>query len=379
MTSRFAIAKSYALDHLETLIPELFGAGAPGRLQRRGQWNVVAPWRPGAKSSQTVIWLTGARRGGWCDFVAGDKGDAIDLVAMVKSGIVTQQSRVDAVAWIEDRFGLRQLDETTRQRMEAEARTRKIALEAREEKRREGQRNRARKFFYSCQPVEASLAERYLFVKRGIRLADIPNLAPAFRFHPACEYWLGAERDEDGNKLAPGPVFPALISAMVNHEGRLSACHYTFLNPDGCDKAEGAIPVGEDEPKAKMMFPETTGLIIRATYGPSGLNMERAADAGISGPHGITEGIEDALSAGLSDPGLRMAAAGSLSGMLSVPDHTATSSYLIFKDNDWNKPQATAQFERAVRRFRSFHKPVEPLAMPASWGKDVNDALRGDD
>uniref|UniRef100_UPI003BAB7A98 DUF7146 domain-containing protein n=1 Tax=Stappia sp. TaxID=1870903 RepID=UPI003BAB7A98 len=375
--SRFSVAKQVALDNLETLIVELLGGNASPRHRQRSGWNVVWPYRARAKASQTIIWLNGARRGGWRDFVSGEGGDVIDLVAAVKSGSVTQQSRLDAVEWLEDRFGLRRLDPATRERMEREAKARREAIEAAEEKRRAGARDRARRFFYSCLPIEGSLAETYLAKARGIELAGVPNLAPALRFHPACEYWLAAPRDATGRKTASGPMLPAMIAAMVDERGRLSACHYTFLRPDGLDKSELAVPAGEDLPKAKMMFPETYGLRIRLTYGPSGLNMERAAAEGVSGLEGVAEGIEDALSAGLAYPGLRAAAAGSLSGFLSLYDHDAVSGWLLFKDNDWDNPQAGATFERAVARQRRFGKPVEVVQMPGSWGKDVNDALRG--
>ncbi|QGZ33932.1 DUF7146 domain-containing protein [Stappia indica] len=377
MTSRFAIAKQVALDHLETLIPELFGSGAAARHKRGGLWNVVWPWRARAKASQTVIWLSGARRGGWTDFVSGDKGDVIDLVAAVQSGAVTSQSRVDAVAWIEDRFNLSRLDEATRERMAAEARTRRVAVEAAEEQRREAMRARARKMFFSCQDWRGTLVETYLREARGIELRDVPNVGNALRFHPSCEYWLGAPRDADGKRCGEAPRFPAMIGAMVDRAGRIGACHYTFLAPDGRDKAQ-AIPFGDDVAKAKMMFPETQGLRIRLTLGPSGLGMEQAAEAGVSGIEGITEGIEDGLSAAWADGELRMSAAGSLSGYLSLYDHAAASGYLLFRDNDWDNPQAAATFDKALARMRRFDKPVEPVAMPASWGKDVNDVLRSE-
>lgn len=375
--SRFAIAKTHVLDNLEMLIPEIFGQNADPRHHKRHSWNIIWPWRSGAKASQTIIWLTGARRGGWCDFVSGEKGDAIDLVAAGLEGAVTDESRMRAVAWIEDRFGIRSMSPAQKKRIAAEAEARRIAMEAEAARLRKIARDRARKFFFKCEPVILDTQiDTYFKVKRGLDLRDVPHLAPAFRFHPACEYWLGAERDGAGKKIAKGPVFPALISAMVNREGRLGACHYTFLREDGTDKAE-AIPFGEDAPKAKMMFPESAALMIRATYGPSGLNMERAAEAEIRGIASAAEGIEDAISAGYADPELRSCAAGSLANFLSAYDHDCVSSWILFKDGDWTNPQALATFARAERRFRSFRKPVETIAMPRSWGKDVNDALRG--
>lgn len=378
--SRFSVAKSHVLDNLETLIPELFGGHADPRHHRRGRaWNICWPWRAKSKHSQTIIWLDGARRGGFRDFTSGVQGDAIDLVAVALEGAVTDDSRLRAVAWVEDRFGIRTMSPSQRSRIAAEAAAKQKAVEAEATRRRKIARDRSRKFFFSCEPtIFGHLPEIYLKEARGLDARDIPHLAPAFRFHPACEYWLGAPRDDEGKKIGKGPMLPAMITAMVDQDGKLGACHYTFLRPDGRDKAD-VIPFGGDEPKAKMMFPETSGLMIRATYGPSGLNMERAAEAGLPGIASVCEGIEDALSAGFADPELRSNAAGSLPNMLSLYDHAAVSGWIIFKDNDWDNPQASAQFDRAVHRLRSFKKPVQPVAMPASWGKDVNDALKGEE
>lgn len=384
MTSRFAVAKAVALDHLESLVPELLGPNAPARFQRGGSWNFLWPWRANAKPTQAILYLTGARRGGFVDFVSGTKGDVIDLVAVCKAGVINDDTRMDAVRWIEDRFSLRAMDPEARARMEAQAKAQRIAMEAAEARRVKERRGRARRFFHSCETWEGTLVETYFREARGFDLRAVPNLGHSIRFHPACEYWLGAQyREETGPdgkrrrvKVAPGPRFPAMVTAMVDEAGKIGACHYTFLRPDGRDKAH-AVPAGLDEPKAKMMFPETAGLTMRLTHGPSGLTMDRAAEAGISDVLGVAEGIEDALSAALSDPDLRCCAAGSLAGYMTLHDHPAVSAFLLFRDNDWDNPQALAQFDRALARVRQFGKPVAACAMPAAWGKDINDALRG--
>lgn len=353
--SRFSVAKEKVLDHLESIIAEQLSGRE--KFRRRNLWNVANPYRPGSKPDQMCIWLSGARRGSWKDFVSDDKGDAIDLVAFALTGAVNPDSRMAAVEWIEDRYGLRDLSPDRKREIDAEAKARRAAAEAKEAERRKRSIERARKFFFSCQPIRGSLAEDYL-ATRGIHLADVPNLGRSLRFHPACEYWLDDAR----------PCMPAMIAAMVDARGQLCACHYTFLKPDGSGKAD----VG----KAKLMFPETAGLVIRLTDGPSGLSAEKAAAAGVRGLTAVCEGIEDGLSIAVSSPDLRSWAAGSLSGLLTVPDHEASAGWLIFKDNDWGKPQATALFERAVARIKGFRKPVETISMPAEWGKDVNDAIR---
>jgi hypothetical protein len=353
--SRFSVAKDRVVTDLEGIVEQLLHGSR--RYLKGGTWNVRNPYRAKSKESQMVIWTRGDRRGAWKDFVSGETGDAIDLVAYALTGIVSADSRMTAIAWIEDRYGLKSMDPAERERAAAEAKSRKLASQARDDKRRATSRDRSRRFFYSCQEkIEGTPVETYL-ASRGIRLSRVPNLGRSLRFHPACEYWREDSR----------PTFPAMIAAMVDEHGKPGANHYTFLAHDGKAKA----PVD----KAKMMFPETSGLVIRLTNGPSGLSPEQAAEAGIKGPIGITEGIEDALTGAIAGQDLRMWAAGSLSGLLTVPDHAAISSFIVFKDNDWGKPQATALFNRAIARLKSFGKPVEVIAVPAAWGKDLNDAI----
>ncbi|TPW33230.1 hypothetical protein FJU08_01305 [Martelella alba] len=353
--SRFSIAKDRAKDDLENIIETLFHASK--RHKRTALWNVANPYRAKSKPDQMCVWLTGSRRGAWKDFVSGDKGDAIDLVAYGISGDVNDDSRMAAVEWLEDRYGLRDMSAERRQAMEAEGRSRRLAAEAKEARRRTSNIERARKFFYGCSEViSGTPAERYL-ASRGVTLSAIPSLGHAIRYRPNCEYWMDDDR----------PEMPAMIHGMVTVDGRIAANHYTFLRADGSAKA--------DVIKPKLMFPETSGLVIRLTNGAAGIGAEKAAVQGITSIVGVVEGCEDGYSAAVSNPELRMWATGSLPGLLSLPDHASASAYIIFQDNDWGKPQARALFRRAVARIRSFGKPVQVLAMPASWGKDVNDAL----
>ena len=87
----------------------------------------------------------------------------------------------------------------------------------------------------------------------------------------------------------------------------------------------------------------------------------RLGDAGFIG---LTEGIEDSASAGMAYPQLRMHAMGSLSGLLHVPDLACAAGYLVFRDNDWGKPQAQQLFARGIARLRGFGKPIECELLP---------------
>lgn len=382
MTSRFAIAKDRVIDALDDIVPDLFGSGRTHTQRQAGRWCVANRWRANSKLNQMTVWRQGGRRGAWKDFVSGEKGDAIDLVAYGLTGSVTAENRMKALEWIEDRFGIRNLSpEKQRELAEAaEKRAAEVAAEA--QRKAESDRTRARKFFYSCEPAIAGTPVEAYLNSRGIELGDVPHLTTAFRFHPACDYWPGRPLDGEGNKIGEPVRFPAMIAMMVTGSGKIGACHYTFLEPDGGRKLDTARRGFLDEDgkptSAKLMYPSSQGCFVPVTHGPSGMNARDALAAGTLDWWGWTEGIEDALSAAIATPRLRMNAAGSLSALLAIPNHGQARGHLLFKDNDWGKPQAQALFDRALARARSFGKPALECAMPAEWGKDVNDALRGD-
>lgn len=380
MTSRFATAKERILEGLDDIVPELFGSGRKSSIRYQDRWAVVNKWRGGAEIDQMSVWRRGGRRGAFKDYGGVAKGDAIDLVAYGLFGDVTDETRLQAVAWAEDRFGIRNMSPAERAALDAADDRRRKQVAATEQKKQAGDRDRARKFHFSCEAQILGTPVEIYLNSRGIRLEEVPHLAPTLRYHPDCEYWMGAQRDGEGHKIGTSPRFPAMVAMMVTSDGHLGANHYTFLEPDGSSKLATRIRGYLDDagkPKsAKLMFPASSGMIIPLTYGPHGLRARDAAAAGKSDWWGFTEGIEDGLSAAMADDRLRMHAAGSLAHLMGIPDHPACKGYLIFKDNDWGKPQAQAQFDQAIVRLRSFGKPVAELAVPASWGKDVNDALR---
>lgn len=378
MTSRFTIAKDQVLLSLDSIVVELFGGGRQQTRRYPSRWAVTNKWRAGATLDQMSIWRDSGRKGAWRDYVSGEKGDAIDLVAHGLSGVVTPDTRMTALGWIEDRFGLRAMPEEQKRELEARAKERQAQLVEIDNKRAGADRRRAQKFFFDCSAELIGTPVEIYLRSRGIDLAGVPNLSTAFRYRADCAYWMGAQRDGEGNKIGRDPEFPAMIAAMVTGDGHLAACHYTFLEPDGSSKLRTRDRGFVDDGKAmsaKLMFPASGGLSIPVTFGPSGQMVRDAVAAGRLSWMGITEGIEDALSVAIANTELRMHAAGSLGHLGQLADCPAAKGYLVFRDNDWAKPQAVEAFDRAIVRLKAFGKPVEWVAMPKAWGKDVNEAL----
>lgn len=370
---RFGRAKDLVIMHLGDIVPELFGAGPrQTKRNRNGSWQVANRWRPKADLGQMKIWPGGA----WKDFAGNEQGDAIDLVALGLAGSVNKDTRMRAVEWVEDRYGIRDMPEPQRQALLQQAERRREETNAKAAQDLQEARTRARKAFYAAEATIAGTPVATYLAGRGIDVDKIPHMAPSFRFRADCDFW-------PARRPGFSPKFPAMMSAMLDEQGKLGAVHYTFLEPDGRTKLKTLERNWFDEKadgrrigrSAKLMFPDTAGLVIRITRGPTNLTCEEAAASGRRGWLLVTEGIEDGMTFALADADLRIHAAGSLSGFLGVPDLPCVSGYLIARDNDWDKPQAVEQFDRAIAHFKSFGKPVEPIEMPREWGKDANDVL----
>jgi len=357
--TRFAVVKDFLQRDVALLVRELL----PGAVLSGGKtWTARNPRRADKTAGSFVVWKTGVP-GSWKDFASDDRGDVVDLVAYLKGW-----DRMEVVRWAENRYGIRRMSDAERRVLDEKARSKQITEAAREAEDEIRARAWASDIFEAAVPrISGTLVETY-FAHRGLELRAMPWLEHQwFRFHPGLEWWRGAERDETGRKIRRGPVFPALVSRMVDGRGNARAIHCTFLAPDGRGKA----PVE----KPKLMFPKTKGLVIRVARGDTRMTPEGAAKHGLIGPALVGEGVEDAATFALATPELRTIAAGSLSGLLHMPDLACVESWLVARDNDWGKPQAAEIFDRAMTRLRSFGKPVEEISA-IGGAKDFNDMVR---
>jgi Toprim domain len=345
---RVLIVKAKLRNDAKALAQEL----VPGGKVHGHTYSSLPPHRSSDNPSAFAIYIGGNKAGGWIDFVTEETGDALNLIMLVK-GV----SFKDAVAWAEDRYGLRGLNDEQREALSREVVKRQAVVdEAAEEKRLKNIRNACRMFGEAI-GIEGTVADRYL-QSRGIDLALLPYREIRWlRFLPKATYWMDKAR----------PQMPAMIAGMVDGAGGMKACHLTFLKADGTAKA--------DVDKPKLMWPEVKGLVIRLNRGKLNCTAEWAAENGRTSPLVLCEGIEDGLSLAVADPDLRVWAASSLSNLGNVPDHACASSFVVAQDNDWAKPQAQNAFTKAMKRLHSFNKPA--VAVRSTVGKDFNDQLKG--
>ena len=367
MASRLKEVKAALQDDIMRLVKEL----VPDGQARGNNYSARSPVRHDRKPGSFVVWIGGSAKGAFKDYADDDvKGDVIDLICLCKG---LGDDRKAGLAWAEDWLGWKHMSQADKARFMKEVKKREASRKEEDLANLRRMVDRARRSWSSTLPIEGTVGEAY-FRYRGVPLDEIKNRVSFCRFLPDCEYWFEAEYSYEGGKrrkVKPGPHFPAIVSAMRDIEGHLQALHYTFIAPDG----QGKAPVA-DPSKAKLMFPRTTGAAIWLTRGAGNMDPNTMAKAGKFAPVIVGEGIEKGLAVARAVPEARVLAAGSLPNLLHLPMHKAFGSYVVIKDNDWNKPQAQAIFDRAVERLKGAAYPVMIVSAPDGV-KDFDDLLRG--
>jgi hypothetical protein len=87
----------------------------------------------------------------------------------------------------------------------------------------------ARRLFGMSQPISGTIVEAYLR-RRGITASHGTG---SLRFHPRCYYRPDAH--------APTEVWPAMVAAVTDLDGKITGAHRTWLAPDGRGKAIGHL------------------------------------------------------------------------------------------------------------------------------------------
>lgn len=325
------------------------------------------------KSAEFKVALT-RDVGAWKDWRSGEKGDVIGLIMYLK-----RCDFRDALDFARDFTGLRSMPPGQRRELEARAeQNRRQAEEDAAERDLKRMRQAEGIWERGFQDGSASAAEaaalRY-FAARGVPLSEIPNRDRAtFRFSAAQEFWKRAQyRHVDGRrvKMAKGPEFPCIYSAMRLATGQVAAVHMTFLDPLGPRK----LPVDKNrDENSKIMFGPSAGAVIRLSHGPEGVPPEMAREAH---PLVMGEGIETTASMAIIAPEARAWAAGSLSNMLTAPVWLPCVSRIVLLRDQFKHRTTEAQFEQVCEAMEASGKPW--CAVDSHIGNDFNDLMKGDE
>lgn len=267
----------------------------------------------GEPGESLKVCLIGSKAGVWHDFSTGDKGNTLSLIAAV-----LRVSKPEAREWF--RRWLKSappspitppsakacIDNTTNQ---------KLAL----------------KIWREAVPIDPQSPTAKYLTSRGIKKSKPDNL----RHHASLHH--------KSNKS-----FPALIAAVQNVDGEITAIHRTYLSKNGRSKAS-------IKPN-RMMLAKCSGGAVRLTL----------AETKVA----ICEGIETGLSVMEACPDLPVWASLSTSGMVNIKLPSSITEVIILADGD------DAGEKAAVKLSARLHvegKTVR-IARPGQ-GLDFNDLL----
>ena len=173
----------------------------------------------------------------------------------------------------------------------------------------------ARRLFHAGRPIASTAAEAYLRARGITARLDWP----ALRYHPSVYY-----RE---TKAAPLQIWPALLAAVTDLNGAITAVLRTWLDPQRSDKAPIADP--------------------RRAIGPllgNGVRFGKAADVLAAG-----EGIETMLALNSVLPTLPMIAGLSANHLAALDLPPALTRLYIARDNDAAGLRAAKRLhERAI-------------------------------
>jgi hypothetical protein len=298
------------------------------------------------------------RNGGFTEYDSGDKGDILDLISYVHGrGTGTKDARAFALEWAKSHLGLAQVDPEKLQKIKAqtEQRARESALE--EAKREAFIAQRVQDIIakaHKCDPSGDEAVMRYLR-GRGLDPAAVRNRCMPLLQADDLKHWTHEWKG------------PALISPVMQPDGRKAGVHVVFIDPETFGKA----PV----PTPKLMLGTVKGGVVPLTYGEHNLSLQESAAAGKQCPVILCEGRETGEALAAAVPEARVWCCLSLSNMANAPvNHPAISAVILAIENDV-KPQALKQREKVIETLEGFGKPVIP--MKPHMGSDFADVMKG--
>lgn len=251
---------------------------------------------------------------------------------------------------------------------------------------RENSIRAARDIWFAAQPAEGTLVRDYLTC-RGISPTLFSELPPVLRFDPAARYTIPAEgNSREWRTIHTGP---AMIAAVVDSGGRVTAVHRTWLDlsqPKGKLILPDPRRNGETLPAKKVLGSKKGGSIRFLT--PQGCDTMVMA-----------EGVETTLSALIAEAMPRRIAywcgvdLGNMAGRMQrgpglkyagLPDMDDGEAWLpptwvkrlIFVQDGDSDPRLTrAKLEAGLRRAMIKRPGLTGAIVHAGEGRDLNDIL----
>lgn len=262
--------------------------------------------------------------GKWTDAATGEHGDLLDIIREANGFTAFKDVIAEAHAFLRSP----KPDDEPAARLPSPA--------------PRGSPEAARRLFAMSRPISGTLAEAYL---RNRGITDLRGTG-SLRFHPRCYY-----RPDHASETE---IWPAMIAAVTNLDGRMVGVQRTWLDPEGFDlRRLGKAPI--DTPRRAMG--DLSGHAVR--FGV-------ADDVMAAG-----EGIETMLSLKCVLPAMPMAAALSATHLGALLFPKALRWLYVARDDDEAGDVATATLiDRATEAG------IEAIVLSPALG-DFNEDLRG--
>ncbi len=315
-------------QRIEGLAAEVLPRG-----HREGRDWVEASTSKGGLGDSLKVCISGARRGTWSHFAAGQKGDALELVCYV----MFSGDKKKAIAWSKSWLGLDSGDpKRVKQARLKAAETRKKAQED-ERAQKEKLRKYVKGIWLHAQGDILDTPVDWYLQGRGIDLRSLAHFPRALRYAPSLKHKNGQQ-------------YPAMVAAIMNGQGQQIAVHRTYLSvftTAACRAHATKAQVG-DGFDVKMVLAGYAGGIIALARGASGKPLSQA-------PKGdkviLCEGIEDGLTLAMACPDWRVLATVSVGNMQNAPLPPTISHVVIAADNDAEGSPAAVAMQKAAHKF----------------------------
>lgn len=299
-------------------------------------------YRYGSGKGSLVMTLSGKKRGYWHDFQTLKGGNLLTLIAETQ-GHHPQFEFVKTLQFAVELIGVSPTYEGKKPLLKSgpENLANKLPNGSAWSEHQLKQIKRAQTLAKESQPINGTLAERYLREHRGITCA----LPDSLRFHPGV--YVHALRQR----------FPALVALAHDEAGKVQSLQLIYL-----DKEQGT--------KAHID-------VNKRTIGPlKGASVMLQEGCGKEGAKTlIAEGIETGLSLKMVAPDVTIKATLGIANFLHLPTVQLSEKVVFCLDNDGEKSASQATAYKAMERLKSAGKTVF-YNEPARSKTDYNDVLR---
>ena len=286
--------------------------------------------RLGNKGSLAIN-ISGHYRGTWTDFESGEKGNLI--------GLIQRERGLNFKGALE--FGLDFLhwDKATLTREVQIYRPAQSQLAKGFTSAQMKKINYAQKLATQSQPIEGTLAERYLREHRAIEGGLPDNL----RYHRSV-------REPETRQYRP-----ALLALSVDKNNQVQSVQVTYLDPITVNKMTGIE-------------------VDKRSYGPPKGSMSQIQQ-GLGKTAALAEGVETALSVASAKPNWDVYVSFGVARMAELAEHTKADNIVLCADNDGDGAASTQAITKVANQLVLQDKMVS-IARPEQVGSDFNDVLQ---